>query len=408
MNAINESAITVENESKFQKLCLVRKLEPATIRLYKYALQRYCDFTNMTLDGLINEAWDEEDSDISYRRRKINSYLNNFELYLDRLDLAQSSKNQIMMLVKAFYNEFDVQLPRNKRRKSKRARLPETIENLPTMEEIRRFMDYCNNVYKSIILMGLSSGMGRAEISSLTFKHFYDAIPLKRYPKDIPELIDKIKEKGDFLPFWSIVRVKTGHPYFTFSSPESVDRIIMYLEDLHHKYPDYNPLPEDNLFRSLNSNNPLTPNDIGGQYSYVNVRKGFRRVNNHYIVRSHTLRKFFATTLERNKVPHLTTRWLLGHTLDETTSAYFRADPEALREDYVEVLDQLTTDNVQIKVINKYENIKQDVETLKEQVGLVISKGTIPEEYKEMVLKEEARKQAEYDKWLKSQKQGVG
>mgnify|MGYP000906022097 CR=1 FL=1 len=68
----------------------------------------------------------------------------------------------------------------------------ETIEVLPEMDEIRRFMEYCNNAYKAILIMGLSSGMGRAETSSLTFKDLFEAISLERYPIDIPEIIEML------------------------------------------------------------------------------------------------------------------------------------------------------------------------------------------------------------------------
>lgn len=67
-------------------------------------------------------------------------------------------------------------------------------------------------------------------------------------------------------------------------------------------------------------------------------------------MRTHNLRKFFATTLEKNKVPHLTSRWLLGHTIDPTTDAYFKADPESLKPDYLEVVDQLTTNKQKVIV----------------------------------------------------------
>ena len=93
-----------------------------------------------------------------------------------------------MISVKAFYNHYDIQLPRPKRksRKQKQLKNPQTTESLPTMEEIERFLDHCNKGYKVVVLLGISSGMGRAEISNLTFKELYDAFSLDFYPSDIP------------------------------------------------------------------------------------------------------------------------------------------------------------------------------------------------------------------------------
>ncbi len=48
-------------------------------------------------------------------------------------------------------------------------------------------------------------------------------------------------------------------------------------------------------------------------------------------------------------MPHLMTRWLMGHKLDPTTSAYFKADPETLKEEYIQIVEQLNV-NQDIKV----------------------------------------------------------
>lgn len=372
MYVVKKSSTSVENEPIFKEFCSNRGLAPTSIKVYKYALQKYVDFTGKTLEELIEEAEDEEDVINRYRRRKIYSYLNKFKLYLDELDIAHYSKNHTMILVRAFYTEFEIQLPRPKKKKSKKARMPETIDVIPTIDEIKKFLEYCNNVYKSIVLMGLSSGMGRAEISSLTFKNFYDSVPLERYPSNIPELIEKIKPKvkqeETFVPLWKIKRIKTDNHYFTFSSPESVERILTYLEELNYKFPSYKPNPDDKLFRSLISNNPIKPADITSMFHHISKSNGFRKVGDLYVLRSHGFRKFFATTLERNRVPHLSTRWLMGHTIDPVTSAYFKVDPELLREDYITVLDQLTTDRVQIKIINQFETLSKQIDHIMERL----------------------------------------
>ncbi|MGZ7044368.1 MAG: hypothetical protein ACXVHM_07220 [Methanobacterium sp.] len=72
-------------------------ISKSTIRSYKNALQKYSDFTNKTLNDLIEEAErEEENPEIKFRSRKIKSYL-------DELDLSQSSKNHMIMLVRSFW-----------------------------------------------------------------------------------------------------------------------------------------------------------------------------------------------------------------------------------------------------------------------------------------------------------------
>ncbi|KAF5040539.1 hypothetical protein DSECCO2_532380 [anaerobic digester metagenome] len=378
-----------EDEPIFIQFCSKRELRFESVKSYRYALRKYIEFTNKKLEELIEEAESEEDEHphIRLRKRKINLYLTNFKSALDESDLSEKTKKYIILLVKAFYREFDIEVPKSKRGKSINSTNNETIDDLPTMKEIERFMEYCNSVYKAIIVTGLSSGMSRAELSSLTFKHFFDAIPLESYPETLPDALYVLKEKKDLVLFWNIERVKTGNKYFTFSSPESLDHITTYLEELHHKHPEFNPKLEDKLFRSLSVNNPINTNTMGSKFNYTNKNHDFRRVNGCYVVRNHNLRKYFATTLERNKVPHLSTRWMLGHTIDKVTNAYFKADPKSVKEDYLNVVNSLTTNKVEIRVINKYEEIKHDIDTLKEDLNqvkdvLVIDSGKIPDELK--------------------------
>lgn len=368
MYDMKESINKVENEFLFQQFCAGRLLEKSTISTYKYALQKYCDFTGKSLDTLIREAEDQQDTGVKYRYRNIHKYLIDFQSHLDSLDVPQSSKSNYLVRIRAFYAENYIQLPRTRKSKSKKARILETIEVLPEMDEMRKFMEYCNNVYKAVLVMGLSSGMGRAEISSLTFKDFYEAISLEKDPIDIPEIVEKVKQKGNFIPKWNIRRVKTGHLYFTFSSPESVERILIYLEELKFKFPDFKPNSEDKLFRSLEFNKPLRPANISGMFIHISKKRGFRKYNGHNVLRSHSFRKYFASTLEKNKVPHLITRHLLGHTVDGTTGAYFKIDPEDAKDEYMKVVDQLMTTKQDVIIINSFEDIRKELNNMKKVV----------------------------------------
>ncbi|MBP2045854.1 tyrosine-type recombinase/integrase [Methanobacterium aggregans] len=367
----------VGDEEIFKEFCFDRGIRKATISGYKDALQKYSNFTGKTLEELIIEAENDEENGLRLKRRKINKYLRNFELYLRELDFLESTVEQRLLLVKSFYRHNEIELPRNKKTGVRKARKQETIEDLPKMEEIRRFMEHCNSVYKAMIVMGISSGMGSSEVTSLTFRHLYKATELKTYPETIKQLIEQLNAKGDFIPTWKIIRIKKNHEYTTFSSPESVKRIIIYLEELNNKYPDYKPELEDKLFRGLRTNKPLTANDFSGMFVYVNKAYSFRKTDDdRNLIKTHSLRKFFASTLERNKVPHLTTRRLLGHSIDSTTSAYFKVDLNSLKEDYLKVVNELMTIEQKVVVINRYGH-KHEFGTLN---GIVLESGYLPQD----------------------------
>lgn len=390
--------ITVVDEPIFKEFCIDKGISESSIKGYKYALQKYSDFTNKTLDELIEEAEYDEEEGIRLRKRKITKYLRDYEVLLEKMDMTDRSRKLNILLVRAFYNRYDIALPKSKGRKTGKQKKPQesnSIADLPNMEEIQRFMEHCNNTYKVIVLLGLSSGMGSAEKSSLTFKHLYDALGLSSYPQTLPELIEKAKSKGNKVLTWNIVRIKTRLPYHTFSSPESLDRIILYLEELNHKNPEYKPSPDDKLLRNTGSNRPIKPNNMCSTFNYINRTKGFRKVKDHYVMKNHALRKYFGTTLVNMKVNILSTKKLMGHKLNAVDNAYFKTDVESLKKDYLEVLDALTTDKVQIKVIDKSEEIKEEVNILKK---LVISSGNLPPEYRDMILKEELKAQVDFER----------
>ncbi|MDP3623092.1 MAG: site-specific integrase [Methanobacteriaceae archaeon] len=370
----------IEEDPLFIDFTSQKGLAEGTEKSYIIRLNKYVEFTGKTLSKLIEEAEDEEDLRLRMRKRKIYFYFKDFKEHIDETDYSLNYKNDLIRTIRTFYNHFDLMLPKNMSRKTRSDKIHETIDDLPSMEEIQKFLVHCNSTYKAITTLGLSSGMGRAEITSLTFKNLYYAIGLKKDPKNMEELIEILeKEDGTKIPTWNIIRVKTGKPYFTFSSSENLELIKEYLEELFFKFPDYEPELDDKLFRSIYDNRPHKTNAINKQFEYTNKKMGLRKANNHTLIRNHTLRKFFATTLERNKVPHLTTRWLLGHTIDPVTSAYFKADPEALKEDYINLTDQLTTKEYKVIVIDKYESITQRLDELEN--NLVLDSGKIsPEE----------------------------
>lgn len=361
------TSIKVGEESIFKRFCENRELSDRTINLYKIALSKYCNFIGKTLDELLNEAEDEEDSISRLRRRSVTKYLEDFERYLKDHNYSPSTISGTMINVKAFYNHYKIVLPKyeaKRSRKSNKSRQPKSIEAIPKMEEIQLLLESCNELYKVIVLLGVSSGMGRAEIANLKFKHLYEACELDPYPETMPELIKKIKNKDHFIPTWQITRVKTGMDYYTFTTPELMKHMILYLERIHFKFPEFNPVPEDGLIRTLRYNKPTDIESISSFFGYVNSSKGFRKYKDRYVLLPHGFRKFFASTLEKNKMPHIITRRLMGHKISGTTGSYFFTEIEDAKEDYLEVVNALSTDKVEIMQVNIYKDLEKRISEL--------------------------------------------
>lgn len=281
----------IAEENVFKTYCRNRNIKETTIESYKRALQLYSNFTNKTLQELLDEAVNEEEKGIRKPLRKIKEYLICFNNFLetekkgktDEDKWSEKSITKIMVVVRSFYGEYDIELPKIKRKQRKDKKL-ETFNDLPTIEDIQKFLEYAKNPLRPIVILGMSSGMGKAEICTLTFEDLYKSINLKYYPEKLSDIILILEENKNSVPYWEVRRVKNGSHFFTFSTPESLDYIRKYLENLIYNHPEYMPENDDELFRNVNSNDPITANGLSSLYDRCSIRAGLKKTNGKTIV----------------------------------------------------------------------------------------------------------------------------
>jgi len=369
----------VTNDHDFIEFCNRRKLKPNSVLQYRHALGIYSELIGKSLSELLKEAENEEDQGIRIRNRTIRKHLSTFQKHIEDKNYSDNSKKVFMTCVRAYYNEYEIQLPKRFKISPRTDKKEKKYEDLPTIEDIRHLLKYANLMCTAAILLGLSSGMSRAEICSLTIKDFCDAIDLKPFPEDFDELLERVKPLSNTVPHWQITRQKTENPFFTFSTPEATEAIINHIDDVNRRnkrlvsHPKKNPIkltPETPLFIS-NQMNQMSVTLLTLSYQRMNEKAGFEKVGNSSFIRPHILREVFASTLEKNKMPHLMTRWLLAHKLDSTTSAYFKADPESVKEEYVQFMDQLTTNQkIEVKTVTAsgYDQLLKDSKEKEEKL----------------------------------------
>ena len=175
----------IASDPDFIDFCNRRKLKPNTIKQYLHALGIYTNLIDKSLTEMIEEAEDEEDEGTRLRKRKVRKHLSRFQQRLETLNYSDSSKKVFTTCIRAYYNEYEIQLPKRFKNNARADKKEKLYEDLPKLEDIRHLLKYANLTYTAIILLGLSSGMSRAEICSLTFKDFYKAIDIKPYPEDL-------------------------------------------------------------------------------------------------------------------------------------------------------------------------------------------------------------------------------
>lgn len=392
----------IRKDPTYQEFCENRDLAEKTKQKYQLALSKYVNLIGMSLESLLEEAEDEEENGIRLRKRKIKKYLLRYKQHLDKLDLSESYKRNLIMCVRTFYNENGIEIPRTFRKKSRKDKKKTVFfEQLPTMEDVKHILKYANSTFRAIILLGVSSGMSRAEICSLTFKDFFDAFNLDPYPETLQELIDRLDQVEDFIPLWQIQRIKTGTSFFTFNSPEASYSIKDYLTDLNLRISKTKETekiknefifePEAKLFRNSYLK-PMTIYNVTRVYNKLNEEAGFEKVDGKAFIRPHSLRKLFASTLEKYKMPHLMIRWIMGHTIDQTTNSYFKADPETTKDEYLKAVEHLSTSSVKVVVIDRYAEVMEKI------TDLDVAFDYIKENLDDIPVRSDETSQSNYDK----------
>ena len=117
-----------------------RELQESTERRYLDNLKLYCKFIDKSPTEFINEADFEEDERIRLRNRKVGEYLLDFRSWLNENNYSEHTKASAMMVVKSFYNEFSIELPKLRFKK----KLPiEDISDIPTKESYQISFNTC-------------------------------------------------------------------------------------------------------------------------------------------------------------------------------------------------------------------------------------------------------------------------
>ncbi|WP_406671327.1 site-specific integrase [Methanolobus sp. ZRKC4] len=321
-----------------------------TWKNYITAMSHYTDYTQQTPTELIQEAQDDIRAGKLMTERQIFVKLPRFRQYLENvkstrcsLPLAPGSIEKYIASIATFYKYFYIDTPHSQR-KAKTKPLKEHMKRA-SKEDIRKALDHASIRNRAIILCGLSSGMGAAEISSLTLKSFYEGY-----------------DENTGITTFDMRRKKVATDFITFISPEASEAILKYLEwrdrpiinDNRHEYLRRRTTPDSYLFVSANVSRKyfddfneecrrLTSKAILSIYARVSDDSGLSTGTGCYnTLRSHNMRKYFNTTLKNEGCDSDIVEYFMGHTLGDTKAAYYEGDPEKLKKIYEKFVAHLT------------------------------------------------------------------
>lgn len=358
---------TIENDAKFQEFTLNKNIRESTIYQYIYRIGLYCNHIELTPTQLIEEAIEDEEDGLRMPNRKLKQHLISFCQSLKEKNMSRNQVKNVFGTIKSFYKEFEIQLPNVKCIiKEEQALL--TINDIPSKKDIKKALKRCNHKYRAIVLLMVSSGMGRSEILNLTINDYIESLRMDR-PLDLDNPLPQLREQEDKICRWSIRRVKTGAPYVTFSSPESINAINNLIEyEIENKNP-YKSM-DQHLFNS--NGDKINETSFNTYFRRLNDSCGFGWCGTQRFFKSHNLRKYFATTIENSgHIEGTQSEFLLGHKIsNKLIDTYKMRDFALMEANYLKVLPELSITSVETAVVEsrEYKEIKAKMEKMEKEL----------------------------------------
>ena len=369
----------------------------STKKKYKQRIAEYCIFMNMKPSELLKEATEDEKklSGIERRKKLLKKLLLYKEYLKNKKKLGQRSVSDHLTIIRSFYRYGQIELPQM-RNGNRQVQKLETDEDIPDQEIIRESLKHSNKMYRAIITLMASSGMGASEIRSLKYNHFLFAI--RDYVKldkgdefNVDNIINQLKDCENCIGIWKVIRIKKNNEYVTFSTPESIHYILDYLKERvrtgdppkslneylfrgkkHKKNPEREVKESAFMkyFQRLNETMQLGNNKTQAKYAFFT---------------SHQLRRFFATTLD-GIIPHDDIDKMEGHVKGKVDRAYFKTTVKKLKKSYLQGMEvlvinkPLVIDKTSEKVHELEKELKEKDIMLKKQYEMLESQNRIIKE----------------------------
>lgn len=343
-----------ELDPLLDEIRLLHDWSDESTRAFQSTLAQYCNYNQMTLQELLNEAEQEELESIPSKHRRIKKRLIGYQLHLQKSGRKYNTITAHISRIKTFYKYYEIPLPQLPRLKNKENK---KLNNIPSHDDIKRVLLHTNTRNKALITFMASSGVSRNETANLTIQDFITStVEYHNTPHDIYKALQTLEYSDHIIPTWEIHRQKTSKSYYSFSSNESSRYIIQMLRERRHKkrlYPDDRlfgvvPTTITTIYRRLNETLDFGVTETGGTFFHA-----------------HAMRSFFASVLFSEGLDYTSIEFMLGHSIGKVQEAYIMANPEKQKQKYVRLVDKVSfLENIQYQDISSVE--KKELEMLKD------------------------------------------
>ena len=326
--------MNIQESTYFKRFCRERKLSENSINSYFMSLNDYCKFHQMSLENLLEEADKEEEDGIRWKKRTLKRRLVEYRTYLVENFKKNTVKTRFNQ-IKAFYRHFEIEILKLPfiSHKTYIVSEPITYDDMLTREIIEDALNFADPMMKAIILLGVSSGMGRSEIRSLTINDFFVACQEECNSDDeIKDTLQRMyRSKELYVPTFKLLRQKVREYYYTFATHEFVEATVKHLitvpQELHLNEPLFN----------------ITEERFNERYKVLNDVLGLGKVGSFRKFRSHMVRKYNATALKNgsNAMSEEDIDFLQGRSRGTVRELYMKENPLVLKEKYISAMNNV-------------------------------------------------------------------
>jgi hypothetical protein len=382
-------------EPDLWSLYLYALKSPVTREKYQKRLERFFDF--LGLEGLTVEEKSKVFMDV--RGKDGNQWVFNSLLSFMQFNLARADRKEItgttvrnyLKSIKLFCEMADIPITWKKITRGLPKGRDYADDRVPTIDEIRKLLEYPDRRIKAIVYAMASSGIRLGAWDYLRWGH-----------------IRPIEKDGEVVASKIIVYAEEDEEYYSFISKEAYHA----LKDWMKYRDDSGELIDENswLMRDLRETRvaqgggfatkpiKLAPSGIKRLIERAIWTQGLRKKlengkNRHPFSAVHSLRKWFKTRAEIAGMKPINIEKLLSHSIGISNSYYRPTDTELL-EDYLKVADLLT--------IDKQEKLQKEIQKhqLRNQEEAYVIKGRLQEKDEQIIAL--IKKQEQFDQLLQS------
>jgi integrase len=320
----------------------------STRKSYTRTVNVFEKVTGLTLPEMLTIAEDQEDNNVSWKNRDLRTWLITYRKYVYENYKKRTAKSYLTLVISVFRHfEITVEKLPYFSTVSATPSIPINPDLLVDRDVLRLCIGVGNPLLKAVVLFMSSSGLAKTDTLNLTLKDYLIATGsnLNQHP------IYAVKEMEgkQIIGVWeNLRRQKTGHQYYTFSSPESTTAINHYLLTREH----------------LNSLDlPLF--DISGKrlsdlFKETNDQLGLGKNGEFSRFATHMLRRYHSTQLAEAGMEEGKIDMLQGRKPRTVLyQSYLKIKTSTLKEDYIKALPYL--------IIEDVERYKTELELVREE-----------------------------------------